>query len=92
MIENKKNAMKLKRWEMRMKHFLDWEEQLKENKVKIYGLVIGQCTPALRSTLKGNEDFEEKSRTYNALWLLEMIKIIIVGVDLKTNPALSLHD
>ena len=75
-----------------MKRYLDHEETLRENILKIYGLVIGQCSPALRSALRGDPEYKNKSQTFDTKWLLEKLKKITAGVDLKANPVLSLHE
>jgi len=33
-----------------------------------------------------------KSKTFESLWLLKIIKKITAGIDTKTNPALTLHE
>jgi len=45
--EEKQSLMKFKLWEMRLKKFLDREEKLSKNIIKIYGIVLGQCMPSL---------------------------------------------
>ena len=56
--ETKKNIpIKMKVWEMKIKRYLDNEDRLRENINKIYGLVIGQCTIALLSTLRSDKDY-----------------------------------
>ena len=76
---------------MSYKQFIICEEILQENITKIYGLIIGQCMPALRSALKANKNFKSKSEIFEALWLLKSIKTVSSGVDIKENPALTLH-
>jgi len=41
------NPIKMEEWKMRFKQFMSREEILDENVMKLYGLIIGQCTPAL---------------------------------------------
>ena len=60
--------------------------------MKIYGLVIGQCTPALRSTLKGDDEYNNKSESFDALWLMKKLQTVTAGMDLKANLALTLHE
>ena len=71
---NQKIPIKMKVWEMKIKRYLDREDQLGENINKIYGLVIGQCTIALLSTLRSDKDYEQKSKFFDALWLLKKSK------------------
>ena len=55
-------------------------------------MVLGQCTQALRSTLKGESEYEDKSGSLDVLWLLKKLKKITAGVDAKANPVLVLHE
>jgi len=86
------NQMEVKKWEMRYKMYLNCEETLRENITKIYGLTIGQCTPALRSTLKSDPDYKNKSSTYDSLWLLQKLRVLTAGVDTAANPSFSLNE
>jgi len=86
------NLMRMEQWKIRYKQFIIREEILQENITKIYGLIIGQCTPTLRSALKADKDFKPKSEIFEALWLMKSIKTVSSGVDIKANPALTLHE
>jgi len=44
---------------------------------------------ALYSMIRGNKDYERNSKTFNALWLLKIIKKITAGMDTKANPILT---
>ena len=63
-----------------------------DNTNKLYGIFIGQCTQALRPTIKGDAKYENKSSDFDTLWLLQKIKKTNAGVDIKSNPALTLHE
>ena len=90
--EEEKRQSAVKKWEIKYRRFLDREETLRENINKLYALIMGQCTTALRSVIKGDSDFESKSRDFDALWLLEKVKKISAGVDANANPVLTLHE
>jgi len=85
------SSTKQKIWELKVKHFLNREEELLENIIKIYGLAIGQCMPALKITLKDDNEYNNKSMLFDALWLPKQLRQITAGVDVKANPALTLH-
>ena len=74
--DDKTCPTKLKLWEMRIKRYLDREKTLYHNITKLYAVIIGQCTPALKSTIKGDSESEEKSKKFDALWSL-LFKLII---------------
>ena len=57
----------------------------------MFVIVIRQCTPSLRSTIKGDTEYEKKSSDFDTLWLLRKTKKTAAGVDMKANKALTLH-
>ena len=77
---------------MRVNQYIDREEVLTENANKLCGIVIVQCTPPLRSKIKGDAEYREKSFNFDTLWLFKKIKKTTGGVDTKANPALTLHE
>ena len=58
----------------------------------MYGIVIGQCAPPLRSTIKHDAEYGINSSDFNTLWLLKKIRNTTAGVDMKVNPVLTLHE
>ena len=50
----------MKIWEIRVKKYMDREEVLTENANKLYGIVIGKCTPPLTSTIKHDAEVWNK--------------------------------
>ena len=65
---------KMKKWELQYKLFLEREEVPNKNIFKIYCLIIGHCTPVLKSCLKGYPKFDNKSIIFDALWLIRKVK------------------
>ena len=61
--------MKMKMWEMQVKKYIDREQVLTENANKLYSIVIGQCKPPLRSTMKGDVEYGKKSSNFDTVWL-----------------------
>ena len=70
---------------------MDLKDILIENTNKLYGIVIRQCTPPLRSTIEGGAEYEKKSSDFDTLWLLQKINNTTTGVDMKENLDLNLH-
>ena len=62
-----------------------------ENINKLHKIIIRQCTPALKSSIKRDKDYEDKSKDFNTFWLLQKLKIVTAGVDAKANQKLTLH-
>ena len=76
-----------RRYEMEYKEFLSRARQFEENKAKLYSLVLGQCTHALRAELKGLEEYEDQDSDFNCVWLLQQVKLISSGVEQRVqNP------
>ena len=51
------SPVRVKMWEICIKRYLDREWKLRGNLHKLYSVVLGQCTHALRSTLKGDPEY-----------------------------------
>ena len=51
-----------------------------------------QCTEALQSVVKGSSDYELKATKHNILWLLGGLKKVVSGVDVKSNPYVTMSD
>jgi hypothetical protein len=85
------SATKIQIHREKVKRHLNRMEALEDNKMRVYGLVWGQCTAALQAELRGVEDFKEKDSAYNCLWLLQQVKLVSSGVDQSTsNPSANL--
>ena len=61
------SKLKMKMWEIRVKKYMDREEVLTENTNKFYVIVIGQCTPPLRSTNKNDAEYGIKSSDFDTV-------------------------
>ena len=75
----------------RVRQYIDREAQLVSNMNKLYGIIWGQCTPGLKSVLKGNEDFFYKSKKFDLLWIMQEKKNITTGMYVKLNKLASLY-
>ena len=58
---------------------------------KVYNIVYGKCTDDVQSLLKAEDEFEEKSRKFDAIWILKMVKTIVYEIDTKIILRVSLH-
>ena len=52
------NPGKIRVWELHYKLFITRTDTLEGNKLKLYGITIGQCTTALRASLKVEDKYE----------------------------------
>ena len=76
----------------RIKAYVSRENQLKDNVIKVYGLFWRQCSSALQAVVKGNEEYKVSSSSHDLLWLLQEVKKIVSGVDVKANPQQTMFD
>ena len=65
------SRIKMKMWEMRAEKCIYREEFLTDIANKLYGVVIKQCMPHLRSTIKGDAEYRKNSSVFDTLWLLK---------------------
>ena len=79
-------------WRMRVKRYMDLKDILIQNTNKLYGIVIGQCTPELISIIKVEAEYKKKSSDFDTLWLLQKVNKTTAGVDMKANTDLRLHE
>ena len=63
--------------------------QLRSNMAQLWGLTVGQCSPALQEHLKAQEGYTDNHGDYNCVWLLETLQLLAAGNDAATNPYVS---
>ena len=68
-----------------VKKFGNRREQAKDNLVKIFGLVWGQCSVGLQTSLKGEKGYEAAVDDHDVVWLLKTVQKVVAGVDMKAN-------
>jgi hypothetical protein len=90
--EDSKKSIEQAMQSHRIKLYIAREMSLKDNMDKLYGTIIGQCSHALLSILENDEDFIEKDEKFDVLWLLQKLKEITSGLDVKSNKRSNLHD
>ena len=59
---------------------------------KIFALVWGQCSDGLQAILKASPDYDQKSKLYDAVWLLKECKKILAGVNQYRNTSMLLRE
>ena len=68
-----------------IKNFFQKRSTLRRNIINLYGLIWGQCYPALQSKLEGNPEYITKFPTYNCLWLFTKLKMCTSIIDHTSN-------
>ena len=59
---------------------------LQQNQIKLWGVIWGQCSPALQTETKGNDDFIVESTKYYCVWLPQKLKLAAAGIDRSVSP------
>ena len=83
--DKNKDAGKYEKWKNKVNLHDKRMDNLADNKVKLYNLIIGQCTPNMEIEIRGDKKFTKKDRGADVLWLLKTIKKIASGVTLRKN-------
>ena len=65
----------VKIWEREVELFIDRKANYDENKWSLYAVIIGQCSPSLKSRLKGNTSFENWDNTHDCVAVLKESKL-----------------
>ena len=68
-----------------VKRFMKRQSNLDANKEALYGLIWGQCSNGVRELVKAESDFLKKDTDFDTIWLLEKVKLILAGVDGRSN-------
>ena len=80
-----KSAVKVLLKTDEVKKFGNRREQAKDNLVKIFGLIWGQCSTGLQTSLKGESGYEDAVDDHDVVWLLDTAQKVVAGVDMKAN-------
>jgi hypothetical protein len=80
------NPIKVKILDEKIKKYVNREETVISNKIKLYSLVWGQCSRALQSKIKGDPDYENNARNSDIIWLLDKLRLGTAGITHTCNP------
>lgn len=61
------------------------------NKFKLYSIVLGQCSEAMKAKLEGQDDWEEMNSKHDLITLLKSIKVWMLNQQADRNPVLSTY-
>ena len=90
--EKPAGIVQTKKFEMKLKQYFSRLETLEENQKKLFTLVLGQCTQALQQALEGHDEYMEKEREFDSLWLLIEVKKLTSGVEERNvSPYLAVY-
>ena len=69
----------------KVRNHMDRLTKLDNNKMKLYGVIWGQCTTALQEVIKSSTDYEEKDLEFDCIWLLQKVKMTSAEMDERNN-------
>ena len=68
-----------------IKEYVKYLKLIKLNLKKLYALIFGNCTDGVKTMLKADAEYAEKSKVFDQAWILEKVKMIVQGLDTKVN-------
>ena len=84
-VEEAKSAVRVLLKTEEVKKFGARRQLAKDNGVKTFGLLWGQCSPGLQTSIKGESGYEDAVDSHNLVWLLETVQKVVSGVDTKAS-------
>ena len=64
---DQKSPFKLREWEIKYKKWDSLQDQCKDNMVKLYGLLYGQCSSTMKIEIKSQGEYDEKAMESDSL-------------------------
>ena len=83
---------KMKMWEHRLKTLADKEDRYEMNKKALYRIIWSQCSTTMQTRLKGLEEYDDKDKEKDSLWLLKEIRNISYKFEAQDYVYKSLHN
>ena len=65
---------------------------IRSNIKKVYALIWGQCSEPLQTLVRNNDEYKEKEKKKDVVWLLKQLKALTSGIDVLSNKRETLHD
>ena len=66
-------------------------KDIKLNLKRVYTLVFRNCTDGVKTMLKADKEYLEKSKKLDCAWIINKVKIIVLGLDTKINKRVAMH-
>ena len=83
---------KMKMWEHRLKTLADKEDRYEMNKKALYRVIWTQCSTTMQTRLKGSEEYDDRDKKKDSLWLLKEIRNISYKFEAQDYVYRSLHN
>ena len=62
-----------KAFELSIKRYLEWEDQLKDDMHSLFYVMLGQCDKAITAKLESIDGYTAQAAQGNCLWLLQHV-------------------
>ena len=85
------STMDAKIWDYEFKAFMARKTTLRTNCEKLFSLLLGQSTPAMRSKLESRDDWKSIKSGYLVVSLLSALRDVTYKFEGHKNPYLSIH-
>ena len=72
-----------------IKIFATRRRKLKENITKVYGIAWGNCSHPLQTEIASMAEYQEKRKSFDAVWLIQNLKLLASGIDKKQDVCFS---
>jgi hypothetical protein len=86
------NFMDIERWKIDIKEHITKSKARESNSQRIYGLVLGQCSPAIRSRMEAHQEWIAADAASNVMGLLEIIQQCMTLRQTRQHAIHSLFD
>ena len=53
--------------------------------------MFGNCTDGVKTMLKADKEYLAKSKTFDHAWIIDKVKIIVLGLYTKVNKRVTMH-
>lgn len=74
-----------------VKEYVLRKRTYENNTFKVYSIVLGQCSEAMKAKLEGQDDWEDIHEKHDLLQLLKSIKVWMLNQQSDRNPVLSTY-
>ena len=79
-----------KTFELSIKRYLEWEDQLKDDMHSLFYAMLGQCDKAITAKLESIDGYTAQAAQGNCLWLLQHIRATMNQFDSGQYPYVAL--
>jgi len=86
------DVFSMKIWDRKLQMYLNEERDLDEHLRKLYSLIWGQCSEAMKTRLQETDRYDTVSANMDSLGLLEVIRGLVFQYRTNQHPILAMHD